>query len=438
MRRAIALLACLLSVTLAGCANVTTGVAADVQLPQQVRESPDRLILITVRNEPVSLPSRVASTVRGYETANRYSVTPRARAVARSVATAHGLREVAAWPITALRVYCVVFQVPAGVSREAVLGRLAANPDVELAQPMNSFVAAASPGDYNDPYVDLQRGFLQMDVPAAHLLSRGTGVRLAIVDTGVDTQHPELAGRVIETRNFIDGDRVQFEKDRHGTEVAGLIAAVAGNELGIVGVAPDVRILAYKSCWQVDAGNDAARCNSLTLAQGIAAAMDAKAHVINLSVTGPVDRLLEQLVGAANNRGIVVVGAVASPGGFPAHAPGVIAVDVADAQRAPPPPPYFLAPGRDVFTLRPAGEYGFASGSSLAAAHVSGVVALLLARNADLGPDAIRRLLKAATQRYAMPGGEMESINACAALAAMLGEGSCQPSRVALSTGANP
>jgi hypothetical protein len=437
MRCAIALLGCLIGLYLGGCASVATSVAADVQLPADVRESPDRLILITVRNQPASLPSRVASTVRGYETANRYFVTPRARAIARSVAKAHGLREVVAWPITALRVYCVVFQVPGGVSRETVLARLAAHPDVELAQPMNSFAAAASAREYNDPFVDLQRGFLQMDVPAAHLLSRGAGVRVAIVDTGIDSRHPELAGRVIETRNFIDADRAQFERDRHGTEVAGLIAALAGNELGIVGVAPDVRILAYKSCWQLNAGTDSARCNSLTLAQGIAAAIDARAHVINLSVTGPTDRLLEQLVVAASNRGIVVVGAAAS-GGFPAQAPGVIAVDVAGAQRDKVPMPYFLAPGDDVFTLRPAGEYGFASGSSLAAAHVSGVVALLLARNAELGPDAIRRLLKVATKRYAMPGGEMESINACAALAAMLGEGSCQPSRLALSSTANP
>lgn len=438
MRRAIAVLACLLGAVLAGCASVLDDAAPGVQLPLEIRESPESLILITIRNEPVPVPSRVASTLRGYEATHRYSVTPRARSVARTVARTHGLREVAAWPITALRVYCVVFQVPAGVPRETVLGRLAANPDVALAQPMNTFAAAASAGDYNDPFVDLQRGFLQMDVPAAHLLSRGAGVRVAIVDTGVDSQHPELAGRVIETRNFIDRDRAQFERDRHGTQVAGLIAALAGNELGIVGVAPDVRILAYKSCWQTNAQADNARCNSLTLAQGIAAAMDARAHVINLSVTGPADRLLEQLVMAASNRGIVVVGAAASPGGFPANAAGVIAVDVAGAQRQGEPAPYFLAPGNDVFTLRPAGEYGFASGSSLAAAHVSGVVALLLARNAQLGPDAIRRLLQAATQRYAMPDGEMESINACAALAAMLGEGSCQPSRLALSGDANP
>jgi subtilisin family serine protease len=70
---------------------------------------------------------------------------------------------------------------------------------------------------------------------------------VAIIDTGIDTRHPDLAGRTLLTRNYIDDDAAAFRGDRHGTQIAGLIAAAANNGIGIVGVAPDVRLLAYKA-----------------------------------------------------------------------------------------------------------------------------------------------------------------------------------------------
>lgn len=423
-------------ILLSGCADLPPGTVpgADV-LPVEVREEPERFILVTLRNEAVSLPSRAGSTPRGYDAPTSYSVSAKARSIARALASTHGLREVMSWPIPSLRVHCVVFKLPAGTAREAILASLERDPQVQLAQPMQTFAAAASPGEYNDPYVDLQRGLHQMAVPAAHRWSRGRGVRVAIIDTGIDTRHPDLAGRVLSSRNFIDRDRKGFERDRHGTEVAGIIAALADNSVGIVGVAPEVTILALKSCWQVRADADAAVCNSLTLAQGLAAAIEARAHIINLSVVGPADPLLADLVSEATHRGILVIGAAAPAGsaaGFPMQASGVIAVDVA-RPRAPS-MSHFYAPGEDIFTLRPAGEYGFVSGSSLATAHVSGVVALLLSRQSDLTADQVRRLLAAATQRLSTPLGELAWINACAALSEMLAVGACpQESQTALS-----
>jgi subtilisin family serine protease len=171
-------------------------------------------------------------------------------------------------------------------------------------------------------------------------------------------------------------------------------------------------------------------CNSFTLAQGLAAAIDAGAQVINLSLAGPSDPLLEELVSVADRTGVIVVGAVPPSGsaqsdapGFPAHAPGVIAVDI--SRPGSPPSADIQAPGDDIFTLTPAGGYGFASGSSLATAQVSGVVALLLSRQPRLTSGQVRTLLRDATERVPTPQGELASLNACAALAAMLGEGPC-------------
>ena len=89
------------------------------------------------------------------------------------------------------------------------------------------------------------------------------------------------ARSIAAAANFVDADDAQFRRDRHGTEMAGVIAAVANNREGIVGVAPEARLLIFKACWQAHADEDAARCNSFTLARALAAAFDAHAQVVN-------------------------------------------------------------------------------------------------------------------------------------------------------------
>src|SRR6202030_892738 len=123
----------------------------------------------------------------------------------------------------------------------------------------------------------------------AHPWSRGEGVKVAIIDTGVDIEHPDLRGSIAAAVNFVDADDAQFRRDRHGTEMAGVIAAVANNGQGIVGIAPGARLFVFKACWQEQAGADAAHCNSFTLARALSAAFDAHAQIINMSLAGPDD-----------------------------------------------------------------------------------------------------------------------------------------------------
>ena len=211
--------------------------------------------------------------------------------------------------------HCVLFRIPPGTTREAMIEKLKTDKRILIVQPLNEFESAADhragttpTGGFDDPYARLQSNVLALDVAEAHNFSRGAGIRVAIIDTGVDTRHPDLAGRTQLTRNYIDADEVAFRGDRHGTQVAGLIAASANNGIGIVGVAPDVRLLAYKACWQVSA-NTSGRCNSFTIAQALADALAAKAQVINLSLVGPSDPLLEALIAKATSAGVIVVGA---------------------------------------------------------------------------------------------------------------------------------
>ncbi len=276
-------------------------------LGKQVSESPDRFIIAAVENEPVAYVARAGSTPRGYDTVADYGPSSRARETMHSLEAEYGLREVSAWPIEPLHVHCAVLELPAGSDRNTVLAALAKDPRVKLTQPLQTFATRSE--NYNDPYVGLQRGFQQMDVAEAHPWSRGEGVKIAIIDTGADILHPDLRDSIAAAANFVDADDAQFRRDRHGTEMAGVIAAVANNREGIVGIAPSARLLIFKACWQARAGIDDARCNSFTLARALAAAFAAHAQVVNLSLAGPDDRLLGELIREGQRRGVLFVGA---------------------------------------------------------------------------------------------------------------------------------
>ena len=377
----------------------------------------DRLIVVTVADDVRVLQGRVGSTPRGYDGIQRYETSSAARAIMKALAGEYRLTQLAEWPIPLLKVHCAVFEIPKGSTQAMVLQLLRAEPRVRLAEPMGVFDTRSE--TYNDPYVGLQSGFKQLDVADAHGLSRGEGVRVAVIDTGVDVGHPDLAKKVVVTRDLVGGSDEQFRRDRHGTEVTGVIAALANNHLGIVGVAPGVKLIALKACWQLEENTDNARCNSFTLAKAISAAIDLKSQVVNLSLGGPSDRLLSQLVEMGIQRGIVFVGAASGPGpGFPQDVPGVLAVSASESGVST--QHRLHAPGREILTLLPKGHYDFASGSSLAVAHVTGTVALMLAHHPGLDSARIFDLLdRTSSPLVATDSSASRSINACAALASI-------------------
>lgn len=402
----------------------TAASAADpVLTPPEVRTAPGQFIVVAVANPVTGRPAAVGGTAHGYGSTSNYRVGASASTVIRELSRSYSLTLVSEWPIEQLRMHCVLFRIPPGTTREAMIERLRGDERVLIVQPLNEFESAtATP--YDDPYAKLQSNVSALDVAEAHLVSRGAGIRVAIIDTGVDTRHPDLAGRTLLTRNYIDSDAVAFRGDRHGTQVAGLIAASANNGIGIVGVAPDVKLMVYKACWQPKA-TAAGRCNSFTLAQALADALTAKAQVINLSLVGPGDALLEALIAKATAAGVIVVGAVSDDPrlGFPAKLPHVLPVGEAEisAEGAD----FLRAPARDIVTLVPNGHYDFASGSSLATAQVTGVVALLLAKNQKLGIDRLRSLLMQSTERHDTTRGPFLSVNACVALALVVNGATC-------------
>ncbi|MEP6547024.1 MAG: S8 family serine peptidase [Gammaproteobacteria bacterium] len=413
---------------LAACACSNTPVRIESRaLADQVSQSPDHFIIAAVDNEPAGFAARAGSTPRGYDSMATYGPSPAARQVMRALESDYGLREVSAWPIEPLHMHCAVLEVPEGTDRGTVLSALAHDRRIKLAQPLQSF--ATRTDDYNDPYVELQGGFRQMDVAEAHPWSRGDGVKVAIIDTGVDTLHPDLRGNIVSAANFVDSDSQQFQRDRHGTEIAGVIAALANNREGIVGIAPRARLLVFKACWQARLDADAARCNSFTLARALVAAFDAHAQIINMSLAGPADPLLNDLIREGVSRGVLFVGAAAAavPGGNEGllHQAGVIEVASAGSQSTL--SSAVFAPGREILTLLPGGHYDFASGDSIATAQVSGVVALLLAKNPGLTAADAYRLLRNTSSHSPGGGGDGALVDACAALVSLMGKGSCNP-----------
>ncbi|HET7527668.1 MAG TPA: S8 family serine peptidase [Burkholderiaceae bacterium] len=375
--------------------------AADVAASEPVRPQQQILVLLKLPPEhyrPGSAYSGAYGDGLGRSARRR---------VAAELARRHGLTLASDWPVAVLGVDCYVMNVPAGQEPDLAALALARDERVAWAQAMNVYHAL----EYDDPLYGVQPVVTQWRLSQLHALATGRHVRVAVVDSGIESWHPDLSGQIELSENFVVAR--PYAAERHGTEVAGIIAARADNHVGIVGVAPASRLLALRACWQESA--HATLCNSLSLALAIDFAISHDARVINLSLSGPPDKLLGQLLDAALARGIAVVAAVdrALPdGGFPASHPGTIAV--VDERSELVPAAALLAPGRDVPTTVPPAQWDVVSGASFAAAHVSGLMAL----RAELVP--LRAGQPPRSALVSLPGG---AIDACATLAN--GHGSC-------------
>ncbi len=331
-----------------------------------------------------------------------------------------GLVRIADWPLQSIGARCLVFQSTGLSPRDEIVASLTQDSRIVEAQPLNLFKTLADA--YDDPYLELQHGFRTMQVERSHQWATGENIAVAIIDTGVDVTHNDLSDRVVLARNFVDQDSVTFQSDLHGTAVAAVIGATANNAVGIVGVAPRARLLALKGCWQPVPGVNEAVCSSFTLAKSIDFAVLQNVDVINLSLAGPPDPLLEMLVKGAIEKGISVVGALDAnePGNFPAYIEGVVAVSRNDTATAD-----VSAPGNKIISAKPKGEYDFFSGNSISAAHVSGLIALIRERRPHFTYADILPLLQS-TSSITRGAADIHPVNACRAVSAAIGTGQCE------------
>ncbi|MES2739787.1 MAG: S8 family serine peptidase [Pseudomonadota bacterium] len=347
------------------------------------------------------------------------------RRIAQELAQRTGLTLVSDWPMPVLGIDCYVMEARGDVQPARALAQLAQDERVEWAQPLASFRAlqgraADAPAVVRpvqpregapDPLFAIQPGATFWHLAELHQRATGHNVRVAVVDSGIEDQHPDLAGQVVMKENFVDASA--YSAESHGTAVAGIIAAKAGNGVGVEGVASNARLLALRACWEV-AADRSTRCDSFSLAKALNFALMRKAQVINLSLSGPQDVLLQRLLDVALARGVSVVGAVdpaVAGGGFPASHPGVIAVAERAEQAAGLDP--VLAPGSDVPSTAPGGRWSLFSGTSFAAAHVAGMAALLT----ELRPATPLRRDAFVTAVGAPVKGQGGGLDACASVA---------------------
>ncbi len=234
-----------------------------------------------------------------------------------------------------------------------------------------------------------------------HRMVRGANIPIAVIDSQIDFTHPDLVGVAAQSFSAVGG--APEKPHPHGTGMAGAMAA----RQRVLGTAPAARLLAVHAF-----SSNAAKAESTTfnILKGIDWAVGQGARVINMSFAGPADPSLQRSLKLAYDKGIVLVAAAGNAGAkspplFPGADPLVIAVTATDvddklftgANRGK----YIsvAAPGVDILVPAPENAYQLTTGTSVAAAEVSGIVALLLERNPKLTPADIRRILTASARR---------------------------------------
>ncbi len=273
-----------------------------------------------------------------------------------------------------------VIQVPDGRVAEAIAA-ISACPQSRYAEP--NFMAFATDITPADPNFAFQYGLKNIRAPQGWNYSTGsTSVTIAILDTGVELAHPDLASKIVPGYDFIDDDAIPQDDNlqSHGTHVAGIAAASSNNGIGVAGVSWGARIMPVKVLGQLGVGPLSG------VAEGIIWATNQGAQVINLSLGSVNDsQALRDAVNYAHQRGVILVAAAGNSAGtilYPALYPPVIAVGAVDSNDSHMPNSNtgealdLMAPGLLIYSTTRNG-YGYNSGTSMAAPHVSGLAAVL-------------------------------------------------------------
>jgi subtilisin family serine protease len=272
------------------------------------------------------------------------------------------------------------------------------------AAPQQESEAAASFGP-------LQYAVRKLRLDQAHQMTRGDQVLVAVIDSRIDASHPEFGDSIVKQIDVVDDKDAQ--PHAHGTAMAGAIVARSR----LTGVAPAARVIAVRAFGTTAFGITTG--TSYDLARALDRAAAEGARVFNLSFAGPNDPLLARAILALHDQGAILIAAAGNAGPksaplFPAADPNVIAVTATDtndtvfagANRGP--HIAVAAPGVDILVPGPRGAYEMTTGTSVAAAHVSGLAALLLSRKSGLNSKAVRKLLTQSARDLGVPGSDSD------------------------------
>ncbi len=302
-----------------------------------------------------------------------------------------------------------IITVPRGTDPARASEAFLKDPLVEHAQP--NYVARVSQAPAgrgarvpNDPYYSRQWALEAMSLPYAWNETTGSSaVTVAVIDTGVQTNHPDLAAQLTPGRDFYYDSDYVADYHGHGTHVAGIIGAVTNNGIGIAGVNWNVRVMPLKAADNSTSGY----LDLSSIIEALRYAADRGAEVVSMSfqiggATTGEDLFMDQAIEYAYNRGVTMVAAAGNDGepwvAYPARHPKVIAVGAVGADLVRTGWSNYgsavdvVAPGAGILSTWPGSTYANASGTSMATPHVSGLVALIIASGVR-GPEAVRNML---------------------------------------------
>jgi subtilisin family serine protease len=246
----------------------------------------------------------------------------------------------------------------------------------------------------------MQNTYKVMNLKKLHEHFSGKGVIVAVIDTGIDTQHRDLKERIVSSENLLRDS--PYQPEIHGTAVAGVIGASI-NGFGIEGVAPESSILSLRACRQVSEMRPEGECYTSSISRAIDIAIEKKAKLVNMSF-GSIspDKLILKLIEEGAKRGIIFVAPVGNMPhqedlSFPASHPDVVAVAGVDDRGDPYPNQEIakkarvLAPATNVMTTIPGDKHNFLTGTSMASACVTGMIAVAAEKNGKIDKDQLPR-----------------------------------------------
>jgi serine protease len=263
--------------------------------------------------------------------------------------------------------------------------------DIQYIEPNYKLKISALP---NDPYYEKQGYLKQIKADEAwEMGGKNSQAIVAVLDTGIDLNHPDLKANLVPGINLIDPKQPPQDDNGHGTQIAGILGAVGNNNLGITGVLWSAKIMPVKVLPKEGEGSP------YITSQGIYQSIDQGASIVLLSLGGPIfSKTLQDAVEYAEQQGVVVIAATGNEGArvnYPAAFPTVLAVGAVNNQDRPMsysnsgPEVSVVAPG-DVYTTRMNGKYGSHSGTSMATPQVAGLAALLLNKYPNMKPSELR------------------------------------------------
>ncbi|MCL2504293.1 MAG: S8 family peptidase [Coriobacteriia bacterium] len=311
----------------------------------------------------------------------------------------------------------ILVKPPADVSEDELVQSLSDAPGIHFAEPVYKRHILYTP---SDAYWSSLWNMRRVGGPDAWDITRGNGIKVAVVDTGIQTDHPDLAANIDPNKNnhmdFVDNDRYPYDGHGHGTHVAGIIGAVAGNGIGVAGIANQCTLLPIRTF--DNSGNG----SSATCAAGVRWAADHGAKVINMSFGSPKESKLEkEACEYAVSKGCILVASCGNgneayvyPALFPARYASVLGVSSTnekDGYTFPSgsspnygPQVDISAPGADIYSTYRNNQYRYMSGTSMAAPMVSGVAALVAAKQPSWTAEQIRAAILATAEDIGASG----------------------------------